>query len=86
MPRGYQKGLVRDAASAKVAAQVNELLWECDLALGEHWNRCHQGLYGNGFWVNGLELDLSAIRGRLERVRRMVCGELAEEIKGEAIT
>lgn len=88
MPKGFPKGLVRDAKTAKVAAQVNQLLRECDQAAYEHWHRCHCGYYGDyseNWWLRGLELDLSAIRGRLRMVQRLVCGvEVEPEKQGES--
>lgn len=67
------KGLVHDAASAKIAAEVNIILRTADMTLGEHISRAEQGLYGE-WWSKGLIYDLSAIRDRLERVGDLISG------------
>ena len=68
-----RKGLVHDAASAKIAAEVNDILRTADMALIEHIGRADQGLYGE-WWSKGLSYDLGAIRARLARVRDLVSG------------
>ena len=69
-----RKGLVRDAASAKTAAEINELLRLCDVALTEWMGLAGQGLFGQGHWAKALSWDLAALRARLERVRELVNG------------
>lgn len=67
-----KQGLVRDAATAKVAAEINELLRGVDMALSDHIGHAEQGLYGR--WGDGLAWDLSSLRARLEKVRELVNG------------
>lgn len=69
-----KKGLVRDAASAGTAAEVNELLRQCDIALSEQQGLAGQGVFGSGHWVQALQWDLTAVRARLDRVRTLVNG------------
>jgi len=69
-----KKGLVHDAASAKIAAEINELLRSCDAALTEQRGLAEQGLFGQGHWAQALQWDLTALRARLDRVRELVNG------------
>lgn len=69
-----KKGMVRDAATAKIAAQVYEILRGCDVILSEHEMRTEQGHYGDSLWVVALSYDLVSVRGRLNRVRALIAG------------
>ncbi len=73
-----KRGLIRDAHSAKLSADVFVLLRECDVALSEHMSRAEQGMYGE-YWGKGLSWDLAAVRARLERVRNLITGDEAEK-------
>ena len=68
-----KRGLVHDAASAKIVAEVNELLRSVDMALCDHVGVARQGIYGE-LWSGGLEYDLTALRARLDRVRELING------------
>lgn len=67
-------GMVRDAATAKAAAEINELLRQCDRTLSEHISRCGLGLYGDGLWPDALGWDLGSIRARLDKIRELISG------------
>ncbi len=69
-----RQGLVRDAATAKIAAEINELLRSCDVALAEQSGLAEQGLFGQGHWAQQLQWDLTALRARLDRVRELIAG------------
>ena len=58
-------GMVRDAATAKTAAQVANLLRECDLILAACRPEGEEAAW-----------DLASVRARLARVRALVCGEI----------
>lgn len=68
-----KRGMVRDAASAKLAASANVLLRSVELVLADHARRAEEGEYG-GRAGQELAWDLTAARARLETVRLYING------------
>lgn len=72
-----RKGMVRDAETARMAAEVNELLRSIDMTLQDHVVKAAEGEYG-GKEGQALLWDLGAVRAKLDCVRELVNGKGCE--------
>ena len=75
--RTVKKGMVRDAETARMAAEVNELLRSIDQTLRDHMIKAEEGAYG-GREGQALLWDLGAIQAELGFIRELVNGKGCE--------
>lgn len=78
--RIVRKGMVRDAATARAAAEINVIVRGMEDALSFHIVRATEGEYG-GRCGTELLWDLAALKARLHRIRELVSGSGAEFVR-----
>lgn len=74
-----RRGMVRDAATARLAASINVLLWSVDAVLKDHIRKAEAGEYG-GRCGQELAWDLIAARARLQTAADYMNGVTPEKL------
>lgn len=72
-----RRGMVRDAETARMAAEVNELLRSITQTVEYHVVRATEGDYG-GKDAQTLIWDLGTVRAKLDGIRELVNGKGCE--------